>query len=299
MRASSNGVLFSLLLVVGFASPAGAEEYVKSYPITGRASVRVNADNAGVHITASDARTVDFDVKYENWGNDAPKIDSHQEGNTTELSVRTASHAWWRWPTVGQHLSIEVRMPKTGDLHVETSNGGVDVSSVNGSVVVRTSNGGIRAEQITGQIDVGSTNGGITLNALKGAVKAGTTNGAIRAGEIDGQCELSTTNGSVHVTGRLDALRVSSGNGSVVAEAGAGSTVASDWSIRTTNSSINLAIPHDLKAHFDASAWNGHVTMDLPGEPSRRESEISTALNGGGHEVSVRTTNGAIHLRGI
>jgi DUF4097 and DUF4098 domain-containing protein YvlB len=298
MRASSTDVLFSLLLVVGFASSASAEEYVKSYPVTGRASVRVNADNAGVRITTSDASKVDFDVKYENWGSDTPKIDSHQDGNVTELTVRTANRPWWG-TFARRELSIEVHMPKTGDLSVETSNGGVDVSSVNGSVVVHTSNGGIRAEQITGKVDVGSTNGGITLTALRGAVKAGTTNGAIRAGGIDGQCELSTTNGSVHVTGRLDALRVSSGNGSVVAEAEAGSTVASDWSIRTTNSSVNLAVPRDLKANFDASTSNGHVTMDLPGEASRSESEVRTALNGGGHVVTVRTTNGAIHLRGI
>jgi len=297
MRASSNSVLFSLLLVMGFASSASAEEYVKSYPVSGRPNVRVNADNAGVRITTSDASKVEFDVRYENWGNDAPKIDSHQDGNLTELTVRTATHAWW--PRVGMRLSIEVRMPKAGDLAVETSNGGVDVSSVNGTVVIHTSNGGIRAEQITGKIDVGSTNGGITLNELKGAVTAGTNNGAIRAGGIDGQCELSTTNGSVHVSGRLDTLKVSSGNGSVVAEAEAGSTVASAWSIRTTNSSVNLAVPRDLKASFDASTSNGHVTMDLPGEGSRGESEARTALNGGGREVSVRTTNGAIHIRGI
>jgi DUF4097 and DUF4098 domain-containing protein YvlB len=297
MRASYNGVLFSLVLLMGFASSAGAEEYVKSYAVTGRTSVRVNADNAGVRITTSDASKVDFDVKYENWGGDAPKIDSRQDGNVTELSVRTSTRGWW--PTFGRRqLNIEVHMPKTGDLTVETSNGGVEVSSVNGRVVIHTSNGGIRAQQITGRTDVGSTNGGITLNDLKGAVTAGTTNGAIRAGGIDGQCDLSTTNGSVHVTGRLDALKVSSGNGSVVAEAEAGSKVASDWSIRTTNSSVNLAIPRDLKANVDASTSNGHVTMDLPDEASRRESEIRTVLNGGGHEVSVRTTNGAIHVRG-
>jgi len=130
-------------------------------------------------------------------------------------------------------------------------------------------------------------------------VTAGTTNGAIRAGGLDGQCELSTTNGSVHVAGRLDALEVSSGNGSVVAEAAPGSTVASDWSIRTTNSSVSLAIPPGLKANLDASTSNGHVTVDLPGDASRSESEVRTALNGGGHQVSVRTTNGAIHVRGI
>jgi DUF4097 and DUF4098 domain-containing protein YvlB len=294
---SYNSAVLALLLLLGFACSADAQEYARSYPVSGRASVRVRADNAGVHIITSDTPKVEFDVRYDE--DAAPNIDSHQAGNVTEISV-FAQRRWW--PSFGsfQHLGIEVHMPKNGDLHVETSNGAVDVASLDGSLVVRTSNGGIRVRQVTGSIEISSSNGGITLDALKGTVKAGTTNGAIRADELDGQCRLSTTNGSVHASGRFDALEISSGNGAIVARAEAGSTVSSEWAIHTTNSSVNLSIPKDLKANFVANTTNGRVTIDLPNEGGfHGETHVRTALNGGGHELSVHTTNGAIHLSGI
>ncbi len=297
MRISSNRAVLAFLLFMGIVSSASAEEYAKTYTINGRASIRVNADNAGVRISTSDAPKVEFNVKYEGWGSDAPKIDSRQDGNTAELTVRTPS-SWW--PTFGRReLGIEVHMPKTGDLNVETSNGAVEVTSVDGNVVIHTSNGSIRLEQITGTVDVGSTNGTIALDAVKGNVRAGTTNGTIRGDGLDGKCDLSTTNGHVQVSGRFDALNIGSGNGSVVAQADAGSTVGSAWRIHTTNSSVNLAIPKSLKANLSASTTNGRVTLEFPNENTDGGTEVRTALNGGGQEVSVHTTNGAIRLRGI
>lgn len=297
MRISSNGAVPPFLLFMGLVSSASAEEYVKSYAVTGRAAVRVNADNASVRISTSDAANVQFNVSYEGWGSDAPKIASHQEGQVAELTVRTATR-WW--PSFDKtRLNIEVHMPKTSDLNVVTSNGAVDVAAVNGSVVIHTSNGTIRLQQITGTVDAGSTNGTIALAALKGNVKAGTTNGTIRADGLDGQCDLSTTNGHVQVAGRFDALDISSGNGSVVAEAEAGSTVSSAWRIRTTNASVNLAIPKSLRANLSAGTTNGRVTLEFPNENTDGGTELHTALNGGGQEVSVHTSNGAIHLRGI
>ena len=62
MRASSNSVLFSLLLVMGFASSASAEEYVKSYPVSGRLSPRADlrpwAVSTAVHTEAATSTTL-------------------------------------------------------------------------------------------------------------------------------------------------------------------------------------------------------------------------------------------------
>lgn len=297
MRISSTGAFLAFVPFVGVVSSASAEEYTKSYTIAGRASVHVNADNAGVSISTSDAPKVQFSVQYEGWGNDAPKIESRQDGNLAELTVRTPS-SWW--PQFGRReLGIEVHMPKNGDLNVETSNGAIEVTAVDGNVVIHTTNGSVRLQQITGTVDVGSTNGTIALDAVKGNVKAGTTNGTLRAEGVDGRCDLSTTNGHVEVSGRFDALNIGSGNGSVVARADAGSTVASAWRIHTTNSSVNLAIPKSLKANLSAGTTNGRITLEFPNENTDGGTEVRTALNGGGPEVSVHTTNGPIHLRGI
>ncbi len=128
-----------------------------------------------------------------------------------------------------------------------------------------------------------------------------TSNGGIRANNLDGQCGFSTSNGSVRVTGRFDGLDISSGNGSVVARAEAGSKMSSAWRIRTTNAGVDLSLPTNLQANVDASTSNGSITLDLPTEVegSHSKTEVRGAMNGGGPEMSIRTTNGGIHIRGI
>jgi len=103
------------------------------------------------------------------------------------------------------------------------------------------------------------------------------------------------------VAGRFDSLDISSGNGAVVARADSGSRMSSAWNIQTTNAAVNLSLPADIKANVNAGTTNGRIVVDLPHE-SRGDSsrtEVHTALNGGGPDLSVRTTNGSIHLSGI
>jgi len=299
------GLSCALLLAAAFTSSANAEEYLKSYTVSGRPEVHVRADNGGVHITSSNGNAVQFDVKYDksDWGGDSsagPHIDSQQNGNRVELTALVGEQGWFG----GYHnrrLSVEIHMPRNGDLQVETSNGAIDVSSLNGHIWVHSSNGGIKAGDLAGTIDIGSSNGGIVLDAMKGTMKVSTTNGGIKGDHLDGQCELSTTNGSVHIAGRFDGLDISSGNGSVVARAEAGSKLSSTWKLRTTNAGVDLSLPPDLQANVDANTSNGSVTVDLPNgvQGTRTKTEVRGALNGGGPELSIRTTNGGIHIRGI
>jgi hypothetical protein len=301
----SAGISCAILVAAGFASSANAEQYLKSYTVTGHPDVHVQADNGGVHIGSSNGSTVEFSVKYDksDWGDDSnagPQIDSKQNGNRVELTALTGPHAWFGF-THNRWLSIEIHMPKDSDLQVETSNGAIDVSSLNGKLSVHSSNGGIKASDLSGTIDIGSSNGGIDLESLKGTMNVSTTNGGIKGNNLDGRCGLSTTNGSVRVAGRFDGLDISSGNGSVVARAETGSKMSAGWRIRTTNAGVDLSLPTNLQANVDASTSNGSVTVDLPKDidGSHSKTELRGAMNGGGPEMTIHTTNGGIHIRGI
>ena len=77
--------------------------------------------------------------------------------------------------------------------------------------------------------------------------------------------------------------------------------MSSAWNIQTTNAAVTLSLPGDIKANVNAGTTNGHIVVDLPNQ-SRSDSsrtEVHTALNGGGPDLSIRTTNGSIHLGGI
>jgi len=306
VRLTGTGLACAIVMAAAIAANARSatnpEEYTRSYSVGARPDVHVRASFGFVHVTTSDSNKVEFDVKYDkmDWASELP-IDSRQEGNSVELTALVDQHTWWGWGHWGNHrLDIEVRMPKNANLQVETSNGKVEVASLNGNVSLHTSNGEIRAEQLAGVIDLGSSNGALNLTALSGTLKARTTNGAITATGLEGKCDLSTTNGRLQADGRFESLELSSGNGAIFARAETGSRMSSAWSIHTTNAGVELTLPTDLKATLDASTTNGGITMDLPvtvqGYDSRHQ--IHGALNGGGPELSVQTTNGGIRIRG-
>ncbi len=297
------GLCCAILLTGGFAACANAEEYVKSYSVGGRANVHVHAQYGAVSVTTSDDTKVEFDVRYDkrDWASALP-IDSRQDGNVVELTALLDPQSWWGWGHFSnRRLSIEVRMPKNADLQLETSNGAVDVSSLNGNISIHTSNGRIRAEQLSGMIDVGSSNAEITLDSLTGTVKVRTSNGAISATHLDGKCELSTSNSWIQATGRFESLDITSNNGGVVARAESGSRMSAGWNIRTTNAGVDLSLPTDLKANLDAGTSNGGVALDLPVTMQGYQSgtQLRGVLNGGGPELSVHTSNGRIRVRGI
>lgn len=81
-------------------------------------------------------------------------------------------------------VSYEVFVPRRADLSIETHNGGIAISEVNG------------------RIDFSATNGGVVLRRVGGTVKGSTTNGGLvvelNGDRWDGETlDVSTTNGGV------------------------------------------------------------------------------------------------------
>jgi hypothetical protein len=261
-------VLCGMALMAGCTANAATEEYAKAYPVNGRVAVHIHVLDARVQVVTTDDPRVEFQVRYDKWeGSDsALAISSRQDGNVVELTANEDHHDWGVWGGFhGRGGVVEVRMPKNADLQVETSNGAIDVS------------------------------------ALKGSVRAHTSNGAISVDRVDGDCDLSTSNGRIHAEGRFDLLELHSSNGGIVARAEVGSRVSSGWRIGTSNAGIDLAVPTDLKADLDAGTSNGGIQLDLPVmvQGSQGRSRVHGALNGGGPEVSVHTSNGHIRLSGV
>jgi DUF4097 and DUF4098 domain-containing protein YvlB len=289
-----------LFAVAGEAAAADTPEWVKSYSVSGRPDVHVHTNDGSVQVITSDTQQVEFRVKTEGsgWGfgfGDNSHIDSHQDGNRVELTTHVRNYV------IGvntRHTIIEVRMPKNADLQLETSDGSIEISSVNGTVQANTSDGSIKVSQVTGAVDVSSSDGSIEARALKGTVKLRTSDGSIRASEIDGPCEASSSDGSVKVEGRFDGLDVHSGNGSVTTRVIAGSVISSGWQVSSSDGSVDVSVPPDFKTDLDVSTGDGHITLNLPvqvqGELSK--SRIHGSLNGGGPSFRIHSSNGSIHL---
>jgi DUF4097 and DUF4098 domain-containing protein YvlB len=292
-----------LLAVAGPVAAADAPEWVKSYTVSGRANVRVHTNDGSVRIMTSDTQQVEFRVKTggTGWGfgfGDDPRIESRQDGDLVELNAHVRSYV------IGfnnRHTDIEVSMPKNADLQIETSDGSIDIATVNGNVRANTSDGSVKVAEVNGNIDISTSDGSIEARTLKGKMKLRTSDGSIRATELDGPCEASSSDGRVKVEGRFDALDVHSGDGSVTARIASGSAISSAWQVSSSDGSVDVALPPDFKVDLDVSTGDGHITLDLPvqvqGELSK--SRVHGALNGGGPSFRIHSSNGSIHLSGV
>jgi len=291
----------ALIAGIVFASSVSAEEYYKSYAIQGRPNVHVDVDDSSVHVIASDTSQVEFRVTYEGFtiglGGDL-HVDSQQTGNQVTLTAHTKSHIVIGIST--RRLITEVRMPKNADLQIDSSDGSIDVTSVNGNIRVHTNDGAVKAAQLSGRIDLATDDGRITVDALKGQILLHSGDGTISGDNLDGKCEASTKDGQIHLAGRFDALSLRSSDGAVSASATSGSQISSDWEIRTSEGSVEVALPTDLHANLDASSDDGHISIGLPvtvqGDLSK--SHVKGTLNGGGPVLLIHTGDGSIRVRG-
>jgi len=288
-----------LLLMALCAPGSRAEDVVKSYAVSGRASVRVDTNDGSVHVTASDDKQVEFRVEYQGYvlGKDL-RIDSHQDGNKVELTARLTGHWGFSWGHNSRNLHIEVRMPREGDLSVETGDGAVQADSIHGTVNVHTGDGSVKANSLNGTIDLHTSDGSITVDGLKGDIRLRTGDGSIEARDLDGKVDADTGDGHIRLVGRFDALGIKTGDGSVDARVLPGSKMASSWTIRTGDGSVDIVLPADFQANIDATTGDGHISLGVPVtvEGTFSKSEIRGKMNGGGQQLTIHTGDGSIRL---
>ena len=289
----------TLLAAAALAPLAHAEEWNKSYPISGRAQVRVDTNDGAVKIYTGDSKQVEFRVVYEGYElNKNLHVDSRQNGDSVEINARVSGHWGFSWGGHGRNVRIEVRMPKDADLQVDTGDGSVETQAVNGRVKIHTGDGSVRAQAVSGNLDIDTGDGSITVDGAKGDIRLRTGDGHVQARDLDGKVDATSGDGHITISGRLDALNVKTGDGSIDAHVQPGSKLESTWSIHTGDGSVDIVLPADLQANIDASTNDGHVSVNIPllVEGTFKNSEIHGKMNGGGQSLTVHTGDGSIRL---
>ncbi len=171
--AARLGIACATFLAAATLAPgARAEEWTKSYTISGRAQVRVDTNDGGVRIATGDSKQVEFRVIYEGYElNKNLHIDSRQDGDSVQLNARVTGHWGFSWGRGQRGQRIEVRMPKNADLQIDTGDGSVETQPINGHVKIHTGDGSVRAQAINGDVDIDTGDGGITVEGAKGDIQ--------------------------------------------------------------------------------------------------------------------------------
>jgi DUF4097 and DUF4098 domain-containing protein YvlB len=277
----ATGAVFALA-VAGMAAPTvRADDWSKTYPISGHADLHVETDDGAVTITPSDQKEISVHVMTSRYKiGDEVKIQESQNGDSVQVSVKLPHFNWGFWGSHGGSLRVEVRVPREANLDVHTGDGNVNSGAV------------------TGRIHIDTGDGNIDANGIKGDILMHTGDGHIQASDLDGTLKVDTGDGHVTIGGRFDALDVRTGDGNIDASAANGSKIAGGWTLHSGDGRINLRVPGDLSADLDAHTGDGSITVDLPVTVagSLSHSSVHGKLNGGGGTLRLTSGDGSIHV---
>jgi DUF4097 and DUF4098 domain-containing protein YvlB len=245
--------------------PAQADEWSKTYTITGKPDLRVDTSDASIHVSTWDHNTIEAKVTTTRYkiGDDGIRIEERQSGDRVEIDVRYPHHGVTINFGNSNRVDINIQMPREGRVDLRTGDGKIDLGNFKGEMELRSGDG-------SQQID-----------------------------SVDGKLHATTGDGHIRANGRFDELELKTGDGRVEARATAGSALATGWRLESGDGTVTLEVPENLAADVDLHTGDGHIDLDMPvtTEGKIREGEIRGKLNGGGNLLVIRTGDGSIRLR--
>jgi len=253
-----------LAVSLAAALPARADEWSKTYTISGKPELRIETSDANIKVTTWDQNTIEAKVITNRYkiGEGGIRVDERQTGDTVEISVHYPHHdVVFGW---GSHrVDVIIQMPREGKVNLRTGDGSIGVATLKGDMELHTGDGSV------------------TLDG------------------VDGRLHATTGDGHINAKGRFDELELKTGDGHVDVRAGSGSSLAAGWKLETGDGSVSLEVPGDLAADVDLHTSDGHIDLDMPvtATGTLRQNEIRGKMNGGGSLLTIRTGDGSIHLR--
>jgi DUF4097 and DUF4098 domain-containing protein YvlB len=254
-----------LMLAIAAALPAFADDWSKTYNLTGKPDLRIETSDANIRVSTWEQNTIEAKVTTTNYkiGENGIRIEEHQTGDLVEINVHYPhSNLIINWGT-HHRVDIEVHMPRAGKVDLHTGDGNIDVAGFKGEMNLRTGDGSETLDN------------------------------------VDGQLHATTGDGHIRASGRFDELELKTGDGNVDVRAAAGSSLHAGWRLATGDGSVSLEVPGDMAADVDLHTNDGHIDLDIPVSTvgRTRENEVRGKMNGGGSLLTIRTGDGSIRIR--
>ncbi len=251
------------LLLLCLPMWAHAEQWTKTYAVTGKPTLRVNTDDADVRIHSCDCKQVEARVDWSGYKPGQVRVTESQSGDDIDLSVHTRAHDSFFIGWSNRWVHIDVAVPK--ELALEA----------------RTGDGRITVENVSGDLDVKTGDGKMEISGVEGLLRAHSGDGEVRA------------------SGRFDGVDVTTSDGSVEIAAKQGSAVRSTWSIRSGDGAVHVRLPAGFAADLRAQTGDGNIHSELPITVSgdlKEKSRLEGKVNGGGGTLTIHTGDGDVYL---
>src|SRR3979490_194726 len=133
-----------IVLVLCFATGlrARADEWTKTFTLTGKPDLRVETSDANIRVYTWDQNTIEAKVITTHYkiGEGGIRVEDHQNGDTVEIDVRYPHHNV-TFGIVNHRVDIDIHMPREGRVNLHTGDGKIEVTSFKGEMDLRSGDG--------------------------------------------------------------------------------------------------------------------------------------------------------------
>lgn len=287
---NSRTVLLAALLL---SSPAMADTPIdQTHPLSATGQVSIDNLKGRIVVVGWDRPEVRITGTL---GQGVEKLEVEGGGDSLRIEVKYPGSGsdWFNWGggNRGKPSVLEVSLPATASLSVDSVSASVDVSGVRGRrLSVDSVSGDVRVRGAgPGQGRFDSVSGGLDLELDSRDVEADTVSGDIRLrGRIGGRVSLDTVSGDASLeAGALERLSLSSvsGNGRLRAGLAEGGSISAD----TVSGRLSLDLPAHTSARLRVETFSGDITSPV--------GTVQTQQYGPGKSLDARLGDGAGDIR--
>ncbi len=211
---------YLILLLLGTLCVAGCTVYnfpaelpeTKTGPAVGITQIDIRADNGAISVRAGRDSVLSVTVTKSCKGTSQADAESHLADITTGDSLSGSTlYLWGKVPLPNNRsysTKYEVAVPAATELHLEATNGVVDLDSMSGSAVIVATNGAVTTTAHSGSISVEATNGAIDCDvaalSMGGTAALHSANGQVTIylpADASVAFDITTSNGKANVEG--------------------------------------------------------------------------------------------------
>ncbi len=246
-----------------------------------RVRVEMYVTRNGRELSPSDTDLSDFDIKISQSGN-----------KVAAIAQRKNNRRWKFWNNDHIAISFVVYTPQEVSSDLKTSGGHIEVSGLNGNQEISTSGGHLNLSGIRGIMDARTSGGHIEVRDFEGEMSARTSGGHIDVEQAEGSINVRTSGGHINLENVSGTVEASTSGGSITADL---NEVGQFVNLRTSGGNVNISVPGNTG--FDLNLKGSYVSASLEnfsGEVER--DEVEGQLNGGGPQISARTSGGTVSV---
>jgi len=255
----------ALVLCLGAASSAAAQDFQKSYQLGPNGSIRIENVSGNIQIAGYDGSAVTVSAFKEGRDRDQVEVEDLSTGDRVALRARYPENC----RRCNASLRFEVRVPRSSRLNFDK---------------ITTASGDISATDVAGRLKLNTASGDITLQNAGGEIEVATASGNLKVTNASGTVSAASASGDVDVEiARLEGTR--------------------DLRFSSASGDVRVRLPNDLDARVSLATASGNIETDFPIEVKRQEYGPGVTARGqlgsGARSLRVSTASGDVSLKSL